>query len=305
MQKGESGAAANGLFYAFGCYAIWGVLPLYFKLLQNVGPLEIVSQRLLWSLLLILLILSARAGLGAFIAILRNRRLMLPLSASAALIAVNWLIYVWAVQNNHVVAASLGYFLNPLVNILLGFLFLNERLRRGQMIAVAIAAIGVAILAAVSLNALWISLMLGITFGLYGLIRKVTPVGGMQGLGAETLLLTPPAVIYLLWLNAHGGMMFGNDLKASLLLITAGGLTTVALSIFAMAAQRLPLVTMGVIQYLSPTLQFLIGVFLFKEPLSSTQLVSFLLIWGGLILFTIDSLRAVRAARMAPVQAAA
>jgi chloramphenicol-sensitive protein RarD len=300
-QQEESGASANGLTYALACYFIWGLLPLYFHMLDSIAPTEIVAQRVVWSLALLLGIIAARTGMGAFLEVLRNRRLMLPLSASALLIAINWLTYIWAVHNDHVVAASLGYFLNPLVNILLGFLFLKERLRRGQILAVAIAAAGVAILAVSALSTLWISLTLALSFGFYGLVRKMTPVAPMRGLGAETAVLTPLALVYLLWLNAHDGVMFGTDVKTTVLLILSGAITAAPLLLFAMAAQRLSMATLGIMQYIAPTLQFLTGIFLFGETLGRGQLYSFSLIWIGLILFTIDSLRGMRAARLAAV----
>lgn len=288
---------------AVACYGIWGLLPLYFHLVDNVGPVEIIAHRVIWSLFLLLFLIAGRSGLGAFGAVLRDRRLMLPLAVSAMLIAANWLIYIWAVHRGHVIGASLGYFLNPLVNILLGYLFLKERLRTGQMAAVAFAGVGVAVLAVEALNTLWISLSLAFTFGFYGLIRKVTPVQPMRGLGAETLILTPAALGYLVWMGGSGGMVFGGDAQTSLLLVALGGLTTLPLLLFAMAAQRLSLATLGVLQYIAPTLQFLTGVLVFGEALNSAQMLSFGLIWVGLILFTIDTVRASRAARMvvAPV----
>lgn len=297
----EEAEAKEGLIAAFAAYGIWGLLPLFFHLLQNVGPVEVVAQRIIWSLFLVIGLIAMRTGLGAFGAVLRDRRLMLPLAASAALIAINWLTYVWAVHNGHVVAASLGYFLNPLINILLGVLFLKERLRRGQVMAVAVAAVGVAILASTALSTLWVSLALGLSFGLYGLVRKVTPVAPIRGLGAETLILTPIAIAYLLWLNAAGGLAFGTDMKTTVLLILSGGITAIPLVLFATAAQRLSLSALGVMQYIAPTLQFLTGIWFFDETLSSAQTVSFALIWVGLVLFTVDSLRAARVARLAAV----
>ncbi len=296
--RGEhSPPAGNGMALAAGCYGLWGILPLYFHLVQNVGPIEVVAQRVVWSLLLVIGLIAMRSGLRAFSAVLCDRALMLPLTGSALLIAANWLIYVWAVHNDHVIAASLGYFLNPLVNILLGFIFLKERLRPGQIAAVALAAVGVAVLASATLDTVWVSLGLAFTFAFYGLIRKVTPVQPMRGLGAETLVLTPMALAYLLWLHAQGGMVFGSDTRTSLLLVLAGGITALPLLLFAMAAQRLPMATLGLMQYIAPTLQFLIGALLFGEALNRTQLLSFGLIWLGLALFTADSLRAYRRSR--------
>lgn len=264
-----------------------------------VTPVEVVSQRVIWSLVLILAVLAARRNLSALMAALRDKRIALPLTASALFIAINWLVYVWAVNAGHVIAASLGYFLNPLVNVALGVLVLKERLRRGQAIAIAIAALGVAIMAAAALTTLWISIALAVSFALYGLIRKLTPVAPMVGLGAETLILAPVALGCLLWLWGHGGISLGQETSTSALLILSGGLTTVPLILFAMAAQRLPMATLGLMQYLAPTLQFLCAVLLYGETLTHGQMISFALIWLGLILFATDSLAAARKNRLA------
>lgn len=291
----------EGFLYAGGAYVIWGMLPLFFRLLHHVGPVEVVAQRIVWSLVLLLGILAFRRTLPAFAAVLRDRRIMLPLAASACFIACNWLVYIWAVHADHVVAASLGYFLNPLVNIMLGMIFLGERLRRMQLMAVAVAACGVAILAISALATLWISLALAFSFGFYGLVRKVTPVPAMQGLAAETIVLILPALGYLLWLGATGDLQFGADPGTTTLLILSGGVTATPLVLFALAAHRLPLATLGIMQYIAPILQFLTGVIIFGEPLSQGQMMSFGLIWVGLILFTVDSIRVARRARLATV----
>ena len=279
---------------AIAAYGLWGLLPIFFKLLHHVGPVEIVAQRVLWSLILITLLIAVRTGMGALTAVLRDRCVMRALAVSAVMIAANWLTYVWAVNSGHVIAASLGYFLNPLVNVALGVLVLKERLRRGQMIALAVAALGVAILATAALQTLWISVTLAVSFAFYGLVRKVTPVAPMAGLGAETLLLTPLALGWLAWIAMQGTLAFGQDAPTTALLIAAGAVTTVPLILFAVAAQRLPMATLGLLQYLAPTMQFLCGILLFGETLSRGQIVSFGLIWLGLILFAADSYRAAR-----------
>ncbi|NML90201.1 EamA family transporter RarD [Sphingobium sp. TB-6] len=291
----------RGLLAAVAAYGAWGLLPIFFRLLHHVNPVEIVGQRILWSLLLVMALLLARQSLPGLSTILRDRRLMLPLAGSALMIGMNWLIYVWAVNAGHVIATSLGYFLNPLVNVGLGVLLLHEKLRRGQMAAIGIAAVGVAIMAATALTTLWISVTLALTFAFYGLIRKLTPVAPMMGLGVETLLLTPPAIGYLFWLSAHGGVSFGQDMMTTILLIIAGAVTTVPLVLFATAAQRLSMTTLGLLQYLAPTLQFLCGTLLFGEKLTAGQMASFALIWLSLILFATDSLTAARRNRLATV----
>lgn len=289
----------RGLLAAVGAYGIWGLLPLFFRLLHHVDPVEIVTQRVLWSLLLILGLLALRRGLPAFRVALHTPRLLAALAASALMIAINWLTYVWAVNSGHVVATSLGYFLNPLVNVALGVLLFKERLRRAQMAAIGVAAIGVAILAGAALTSLWISLTLAFSFAFYGLLRKVTPVAPMTGLGVETLLLAPPALAYLFWEAGHGNVGFGQDAPTTALLIVSGAVTTIPLVLFATAAQRLPMATLGLLQYLAPTLQFLCGVLLFSERLSSGQIASFGLIWLGLLLFAGDGIAAARRNRAA------
>ncbi len=282
-------------------YCAWGLLPIYFKLLHHVNAVEIVSQRVLWSLLLILALLLMRRNLVELVTILRDRRLLSALAASAVLIGMNWLTYVWAVNAGHVLAASLGYFLNPLVTVGLGVLLLHERLRRGQLAAVGIAAVGVAIMAATALTTLWISVALALTFAFYALIRKLTPVAPMVGLGVETLLLMPPAMAYLFWLAGHGGVGFGQDMPTTILLIAAGAVTTAPLLLFATAAHRLPMATLGLLQYLAPSLQFLCGILLFGEKLTAGQMASFALIWLSLMLFAADGLTAARRNRLATV----
>ena len=285
---------------ALGAYGLWGLLPIFFKLLHEVAPVEVVSQRVIWSLLLILGVLAARRGLGPLLSAFRDSKLLLPLAGSALFIGINWVTYVWSVNNDHVIAASLGYFLNPLVNVALGVLVLKEKLRRAQVLAIATATLGVAIMAAAALTTLWISVLLALSFAFYGLIRKMTPVPPMAGLGVETLILTPFALAYLLWLSAHSGISLGTNAYVTWLLIASGALTTIPLVLFAMAAHRLPMATLGLMQYLAPSLQFLCGVFLYGEKLSHGQMASFALIWLGLILFAGDSVTAARRNRLSP-----
>jgi len=291
----------QGLLAAVAAYGTWGLLPIYFRLLHHVDAVEIVCQRILWSLLLILTLLLARRSLREVGAILRDRRLLFALSGSALMIGINWLTYVWAVNAGHVIAASLGYFLNPLVNVGLGMLLLGERLRLGQLAAVAVAAVGVAIMAATALTTLWISVALAFSFGFYGLIRKMTPVAPMVGLGVETFLLMPPAVAYLFWLSMHGGASFGQDMPTTVLLIAAGAVTTIPLVLFAIAAHRLPMATLGLLQYLAPSIQFLCAILLFGEKLTMGQMASFGLIWLSLVVFAADGLSAARRNRLASV----
>lgn len=287
----------SGILYGFGAYLTWGFLPLYFRMLDHVGSMEVVASRILWSLLLLLVILALRGTLGAFAGLIRQPRAMLTLTVTAGLIAINWLVYIWAVNHGHVLAASLGYFLNPLVNVLLGFAVLKERLGQRQWIAIALAATGVVILATAALDTLWISLTLAVSFSLYGLLRKIAPVTALQGLTAETLILSPASLLYMAWLGSTGALAMGSDASTSGWLAISGVITSVPLLLFAVAAKRMAYSTLGLLQYIAPTIQFLIGFMVFGETLSHSQLWSFGLIWIGLALYTADSLRQVRAER--------
>lgn len=284
----------TGLLNGVAAYGLWGLLPLYFKLFPTVGSVEVVAHRVIWSVVFLAVVLIAVRLFPQFIAALRQPRILGALTISAVLIAVNWLVYIWAIYNAHVLAGSLGYFLNPLVNILLGMVFLHERLRRPQIVAVAIAALGVAVLAAGELQTLWISVTLAMSFALYGLVRKLTPVPAAVGLAVETLVLAPPALAALVWFGMAGTLAFGRDGVETALLIGTGAVTSVPLLLFAGAARRLPMITLGLIQYIAPSLQFLTGYFLLGEPLSTARLASFGLIWVALALFVGDSLRAMK-----------
>ena len=298
MTKASEVPPPNGLPFALGAYVIWGFVPVYFKLLSHVPPVEVVAQRTLWSSPLLMGIRYFRKQTGEFLAIFRHRANLRNLLASAALIAVNWLIYIWAVSTDHILAASLGYYLNPLVNVLLGRIFLAERLRPMQLVAVAIAALGVAILIGDALDTLWVSVSLACSFGLYGLIRKITPVGAVPGLAVETTLLAPLSLAALLWFGVNGTGGFGDDAQTSGLLVLAGVVTAVPLLLFATAARRMSYASLGFVQYLAPSIVFLLGVFVYGEPLSTTKLVCFMLIWVSIAVFCIDALRTYRAAKV-------
>lgn len=287
----------NGLPYALGAYLTWGFVPVYFKLLSHVPPVEIVAQRIWWSIPLLLVIMAFRSQLADYAAIFRDRALLRNLVASAVLIAVNWVIYIWAVSTDHILAASLGYYLNPLVNVLLGRIFLGERLRPMQLVAVAVAAVGVAILIGDALDTLWVSVSLALSFGVYGLIRKITPVGSVPGLAVETTLLAPVSLAAALWFAAQGTGGFGDDWQTSGLLILAGAITAIPLLLFATAARRMSYASLGFVQYLAPSIAFLLGVFVYNEPLNSTKLACFILIWISIAIFCVDALRTYRAGK--------
>jgi chloramphenicol-sensitive protein RarD len=275
----------TGLLLGIGAYVSWGLLPLYLRLLRGVPALQVLAHRVVWSLLLLAVIVLAMRRGRAIVAAARGRTLLL-LCASAALIAVNWLVYIWAVQNGHVLEASLGYFINPLLNVALGMIVLGERIGTIQKAAVAVAALGVAVLAVAGGGALWISLTLAFSFGLYGLIRKVAAIDALGGLTVETALLVGPALA-VLWLSPEP--VFGRGVTMDVLLVMAGAVTAAPLLMFAAAARRLRYSTLGLLQYMAPTLQFLLAVLLFQEPLRGAHIVTFVLIWVGCALYAIGS----------------
>lgn len=296
-----AGSHQGGLPYALGAYAIWGFVPLFFKLVSSVPPVEVLAQRIVWSLPLCFLIMAFRRQIGEYLTALRDWRVLRMLLASSILIALNWLVYIHAVFTDHVLAASLGYYLNPLVNVMLGMIFLGERLSRLQALAVIIAGVGVAILLAGALDTLWISLTLAFSFGTYGLIRKIVPVGSLPGLAIETTLLLPlslAAAGYYIWVGDGRG--FGSGAEISWLLAAAGVVTAIPLLLFATAARRMSYAALGFVQYLAPSIAFLLSLFVFDEPLKSAQLVCFLLIWASIAVFSFDMWRKMRAERVMP-----
>ncbi len=282
-----------GLFYGIGAYTLWGVLPLYLHLLKSVPAAQVLSHRVLWSLLLLAAVILATRRLKPLLAAARGRTLLM-LTGSAALIAVNWFVYIWAISNEHLVEASLGYFINPLVNVALGTLLLGERLGRLQAAAIAVAGIGVLILAASGGGAIWISLTLALSFGFYGLIRKVAAIDALGGLTVETAILAPLALAALLYAANTGTGEFGRDRTMDLLLILAGPVTAAPLLMFAAGAKRLRYTTMGLLQFIAPTLQFLEAVLIYHEPVRPAQLATFALIWVGCGLYAWSSIVAAR-----------
>jgi len=296
-----AGSHEGGLPYALAAYGIWGFAPLFFKLLSSVPPVEVLAQRIVWSLPLCFLIMAFRRQIGEYLAVLRDWKVLRLLFASSVLIAVNWLVYIYAIFTDHVLAASLGYYLNPLVNVMLGMVFLGERLSRMQMLAVVIAGVGVAILLAGALDTLWISLTLAFTFGIYGLLRKIAPVGSLPGLSVETtVLLLPSLAVAGYYLAVGDGRGFGSENSISLLLMAGGVVTAVPLLLFATAARRMSYAALGFVQYMAPTIQFLLSLFIFNEPLKPVQLACFLLIWVSIAVFSFDMWRKMRADRMMP-----
>jgi chloramphenicol-sensitive protein RarD len=292
------GIAASGLAPALGAYLIWGFLPLYLMLVQNVPPVEFVAWRIIWTLPLCLAIVALRRQFGELRAALGAPRTLLALLASSVLIGINWFVYIWAIMTGEVFATSIGYYLNPLVNVLLGTLVLGETLSRRQWVAVAIAAVAVALLAAGAVTSLWISLSLGFSFALYGLVRKQVAVGSLPGLTIESAILLLPAAAIATWYAASPqGSAFGADPAMSALIVFSGVVTAVPLLLFAIAARRMDYSTLGFLQYIAPTIVFFLGLFVFHQPLAPAKLASFVLIWVAVAVFVWDMWAKRRAAR--------
>ena len=273
----------SGFFYGLGAYGLWGILPIYFKLIPSVSAFAIVSHRVVWSLPFLAVLVLAIRGWDKFAPIFRDRRTILILLLSSAMIGVNWVLYTWSVVSGHILAASFGYYLNPLANVLLGRFVLHERLSKLQWTAVAIAGAGVSVLALGALDQLWISLTLCVSFALYGLLRKVVKADALTGLAFETMVLAPLAIGYLLFLGA-GQAWAATDGQNALLLL-AGIATTTPLLLFTLAARRLPYSTLGMLQFLAPTLQFLIAVLLYGEAFTLAHAIAFGAIWTALAFY--------------------
>lgn len=280
---------ASGLAPALGAYLIWGFLPLYLVLVKSVPAFEFVGWRIIWTLPFCLVIVAVRRQFPELRAALTSPRTLLALLASSVLIGINWFVYIWAIMAGEVYATSIGYYLNPLLNVLLGTLVLGEKLTRRQWIAVAIAALAVAFLAAAAVKSLWISLSLGLSFAFYGLVRKQVAVGSLPGLTIESAILLPIAGSIAGWYAmSPQGSAFGHDVWMSALIVFSGVVTAVPLLLFAIAARRMDYSTLGFIQYLSPTIVFFLGLFIFHQPLAPAKLASFVLIWVAVGVFVWD-----------------
>lgn len=276
-----------GLLYALVAFGLWGLFPLYLRELASVPPLEVVVHRSVWSLIFLLAVLTLLRRWGWLLQLRRQPRQWLVFVASALLLSINWLVYVYAIAIGHVLDASLGYFINPLVSVLLGVLVLRERLQPAQWLAVALAAAGVLWLTVDAGRLPWVALVLAVSFGLYGLLRKTAPLGALEGLTLETLVLAPLVLPLLVWFTLQpGGAMARGDWTLNALLLIAGPLTALPLLLFAAAARRLPLATVGLLQYISPTVQFLLGITVFHEPLQPARLLGFALIWAALVVYS-------------------
>ncbi len=290
------------MFYAIASYVLWGMFPIYFKALEaEIPPVDIVMHRMLWSFLFLVIVLTVRRQWAWVAPMLRQPRVIGGFMASALLLTANWTTYIWAVNNNHIVEASLGYFINPMVSVALGFIFLRERLRPVQWLSITIAAAAVLWLTWQTGHPPWIALTLAVTFGSYGLLRKTASLGALPGLALETALVLPLALAFLVYTTVQDQNTFVSaSTSTKWLLVAAGPITSIPLLMFAAGARRLPLSLIGVLQYITPSLQLLLGVWLYNEELDGARLVGFIAIWCALVLYSAEGLWRTFTIRPAP-----
>ena len=279
----------KGILYGIGAYVFWGFFPIYWKMLHHVPAIQLIGHRIIWSFLLLIVVILFTKQWTDFRKTV-NAKVLRLYTLAALLIGVNWFLYVWAVNANFIVETSLGYFINPLLSVLMGVIFFKERLRFAQWIPVLLAAIGVTYLTFVYGRLPYIALSLALSFGLYGLVKKLSPLGSLYGLTIETGILFIPALLYLIVMQAKNTASFLNTgITSDILMIGAGLITTIPLLMFASAARSIPLWVVGLLQYIAPTLQFLIGVFVYKEPFSHNQLIGFGIVWAALLVFLVEN----------------
>ncbi|EKO3786841.1 EamA family transporter RarD [Vibrio harveyi] len=300
MTPEEQQRSRQGVLLAIGAYTMWGIAPIYFKSIAEVSPLEILSHRVIWSFFLLAALLHFGRHWRSVRDIIKNKTKMMFLVSTAILVGANWLIFIWAVNSNHMLDASLGYYINPLINVLLGMVFLGERLRKLQWFAVVLAACGVLVQLIVFGSVPVVAIALAMSFGFYGLLRKKVSVEAQTGLFIETLVMLPAAAIYLLFIaSSPTSNMLDNPMQLNTLLIAAGVITTLPLLCFTGAATRLKLSTLGFFQYIGPSLMFLLAVLIYGEPFTSDKAITFAFIWGALVVFSFDGLRYNRKSRKA------
>ena len=281
----------RGVLYGVAAFLMWGFFPIYFKALQVVPSLQIMPHRVVWTFLFVMLLILLRREWPRFRDSLRKPRVLLTYTLAAGLLAVNWLIFIYGINSGQVVETSLGYFINPLLSVALGVVFLRERLRPMQWFPVGLAALGVLYLTLQYGSLPWIALALAFSFGMYGLIKKIAPLGALHSLSLETGIIFIPALLYLLYAESQGNGSFGHlGWNATLLLAFAGVVTALPLLLFGLAARSIPLTMLGILQYIAPTVQFLLGIFLYQEPFTATRLVGFSIIWLALLIFTVEGL---------------
>ena len=287
-----------GVLFALAAYLMWGIAPMYFKLLTSVPALEILMHRIVWSVLVLCVLLFVRKKFRQVSIAIREPKILKTLLISGLLLAVNWLLFIWAVNNNHLLDASLGYFINPLFNVLLARLFLQESLTRLQLLAVFVALTGVAILVLSYGRIPWIALTLAITFSIYGLLRKKVAVDSMPGLLIESSMMLPFALLYWLIADTSSGNMLINAVDLNVILMLAGVVTTAPLLCFTAAARRIRYTTLGFFQYIGPSIMFLLAVMHYQEPLDNARVITFVFVWSALLIYVYDSLRAYRKSKV-------
>lgn len=287
-----------GFFYAICAYFLWGMAPLYWKALSDVPSMEIVAHRMVWSCVFALMIVLLSRHWSQLTALIRQPRVVARLVLASILVSVNWAIYIWAVNSGNIVQSAMGYFINPLINVFFGFLFFQERLNRMQMVAIGCAAAGVMWLIASHGELPWIALSLAVTFALYGVVKKTIRVPAVHGMAVETTFVFLPALGYLLYVDSQGSSWFAESVPITAMLIIGGAFTLAPLLFFAAAAKRISLTALGMTQYLGPSLQLIIGVWIFNEPFASDQQITFALIWLGLLIYTLDQWQSQRRARV-------
>ncbi len=290
MKSNPSNVSWTGVACAFLAFLIWGLSPIFYKALATVPPFEILMHRMVWSFIFLQALLVMLHRWKTFISVFKNLRTLCMLVATTVLVSCNWFVFIWAINNGHILQTSLGYYINPLINILLAMVFLGERLRKLQIMAVLLALAGVTYLTFSLGRFPWVALTLAFSFAFYGLIRKVAPVPTIEGLSIETMFLFVPAAGYLYYLDLHGsGALFRIDRHIDLLLMATALVTALPLLLFTLGARRLTFITIGFMQYLAPSCTFLLAVFLYREPFSTAQAVTFILIWAALALFSADA----------------
>ena len=291
----------KGVLHAIGAYVCWGLVPIFWKQLHEVDSLQVIAHRIVWSVVTLVVVMGFVSSWSDFRKAAASRNVLLLYAAASVLVAINWLIYVWAVNSGHIVETSLGYFINPILSVLLGVIFFKERLRIWQWIPIGLAACGVLYLSFALGSVPWIAVSLACSFSIYGAIKKIAPLNPLFGLTLETSLLLIPALIFLCLLESKGsGVFLHSDAKISGLLVLGGAITTFPLLLFGSAAQKIPLSTIGMLQYLAPTLQFLCGVVIYKEGFSSDQFIGYGMVWLALIILGMNSYHAHRTRLVVP-----
>ncbi|OES44138.1 EamA family transporter RarD [Domibacillus iocasae] len=289
----------SGMMYTAGSYVIWGLIPIYWKLISDVSANEILANRVIWSFVFMIILLVLMRKLAPLKSVLKeitiHPKKALALGAASFLISINWFVFIWAVNNNHIIETSMGYYINPLMSVLLGVVVLKESLSKAQVISFLLAACGVLIMTFSYGSFPWVSLSLAISFALYGLAKKMIRMDAAVGLTIETAAVTPFAVLYLLFLSRKGSIqLFSGDIQTDLLLMGGGVLTAIPLLLFGHGAQKIPLYLIGFLQYIAPTMTLLLGVFIYNEPFTPSQLLSFVFIWSALAVFTFAQIKSVQ-----------